>query len=215
MKQCLMEQLAFGSDNEESFEASGVEYENEIYLRGYDIDEIKAKASSYEGQEQWGIFVPKTPQNASSGSLRVRRTDCPDGRTIYEDACKTNLGPEGKLEDEKLVTSTRFNQFKLLADQGLIKTRYVVDSTLEDKDVNFKFELDVFYNKRGELVPWVKIDAELPQGVELEPGDIPFKYEEIIIITPASKAANTGGINAKVGELYEKYFRTPNVHVEE
>jgi len=212
----LIEKLAFvDGESEESFESSGIEYENEVYLLGYDIDEIKAKATGHEGQEQWGIYIPKTDKNASSGNIRVRRTDTVDGNTSYEETCKTSQGAEGKLEDNLLTTVTRFNQFKLLADQGLIKTRYFVDSTLEDKDIRFKFELDVFYNKRGELVPWVKVDAELPQGTVLEAGDIPFKYDEILIVTPAAKEANTNGINEKVGELYEKYFRSTNVHVED
>lgn len=212
----LIEQLAFADCGPDaSFESSGVEYENEIYLLGFDIDEIKAKARGWEGQEQWGIYIPKTPKNASSGNIRVRRTDCVEGSTTFEETCKTDMGEQGKLEDNLLTTVTRFNQFKLLADQGLIKTRYFVDSTLEEKDIHFKFELDVFYNKKGDPVPWVKVDAELPPGTELEAGDIPFKYDEILIVTPAAKAANTNGINQKIGELYEKYFRTPNVHVED
>lgn len=209
----LFEQLAFhdgGSD--ESFESSMIEYENEIYLSGFNIDQVVAMAASREGQEQWGIFVPKTSKNATSGNLRVRKTIDQEGEIVYEFTTKTSQGAKGKLEKNLDADEVLFEQFQLLADQGLVKTRYVIPYELDD-GTKFKFEVDVFYNSKGELVPWVKVDAELPEGYALNPEQIPFTREEILIVTPASKQDNTDGINEKIGKLYEDYFRTSNVHV--
>jgi len=209
----IIEQLAFHGGSSDSFEAAKVEYEIEIYLEGFDIEEIKASAASYEVQEQWGIYVPKTDQNASGGSMRVRRTDTEGGESKFENTTKLERPGQGKPEHETDAHPDLFEMYKLLADQGLIKTRYNVPATLQD-GTEYTLEVDVFYNKKGELVPWCKIDAEFPEGseVKLTKEDIPFSYSDIIICTPEQKGEDKG-LAKRIGELYVKYFRSPNVHV--
>jgi hypothetical protein len=204
--------MAFGDLTSPSFEGSGIEYEVEIYLENFDLSQIQAMASSKEHQEQWGIYVPKTDQNASGGSLRVRKTIFQDGTTLLEDCCKTELGENGKFEDESTVSEARFKQFELLADQGLIKVRYVVPSETR-VGVAFKYEVDVFYNKAGELVPWAKVDVEFEKGTVLSPDEIPFTRDTLLFVTPEDKAADKDGIRAKVGAMYKKYFCATNKFV--
>lgn len=209
----IIEQLAFHGGSCDSFEAAKVEYEIEIYLEGFDIEEIKAKATSHEVQEQWGIYVPKTDANASGGSMRVRRTDEMDMDSKYEHTTKLERPGAGKPEHEVDAHPDLFDMYKQLADQGLIKTRYNVPAQLQN-GTDYTLEVDVFYNKHGELVPWCKIDAEFPEGadVQLTKEDIPFSYSDIIICTPEQKGEDKG-LAKRIGELYAKYFRTPNVHV--
>jgi hypothetical protein len=209
----IIERLAFANPEEEaSFEASGMEYENEIYISGYDLNQIVTTATYHEGQEQWGIFVPKSDQNASSGSIRVRMTEHEDASVVYEQTTKTDAKEKGKLENERPSDEVMFGQFKLMADQGLIKMRYVIEAQTRDGEP-FKFEVDIFRNGKGEVVPWAKIDAELPDGYELTPEEIPFTHDELIILTPAMKVDRQAEVNKKVAKLYETYFRSPNVHV--
>lgn len=209
----IIEQVAFAAGSSESFEAAKIEYEIEVYLEGYDIEEIKSKASSYEVQEQWGIYVPKTEQNASGGSMRVRRTDSKEGESKFVHTTKLERIGAGKPEHEVDAHPDLFEMYKQLADQGLIKTRYNIPAQLQN-GVDFVLEVDVFFNKKGEMVPWCKIDAEFPEDsdVKLTKEDIPLSYTDIIICTPEQKAEDKP-LAKRIAELYAKYFRTPNVHV--
>jgi len=209
----IIEQLAFQDTGGDSFEAAKVEYEIEIYLEGFDIEEVKAKASSYEVQEQWGIYVPKTEQNASGGSMRVRRTDVTQAESAFVHTTKLERKGAGKPEHEVAAHEDLFDMYKLMADQGLIKTRYNVPAELAN-GTKYVLEVDVFYNKLGELIPWCKIDAEFPEGadVKLTKEDIPFSYSDIIICTPEQKGEDKA-LAKRISALYEKYFRTPNVAV--
>lgn len=209
----IIEEMAFYGGSLDSFEAATVEYEIEIYLEGFDIEEIKAAASSHEVQEQWGIYVPKTDANASGGSMRVRRTDEMGQGSVFVNTTKLERPGAGKPEHEVDAHPDLFEMYKQLADQGLVKTRYNVPAQLQN-GTDYTLEVDVFYNKTGELVPWCKIDAEFPEGsdVKLTKDDIPFSYSDIIICTPEQKGEDKA-LSKRIGELYTKYFRSPNVHV--
>lgn len=212
-KTCMIEKMAF-PEPESSFESGNMEYEIEVYLKGFDFEQIRSMASSHEGQEQWGAYIPKSDNNASFGSLRVRKTIHPDGESEYEFCTKTDGGPNGKVEEPDPVRPAQLEQFKLFCDQGLIKTRYKVPGKFED-GVEFVWEIDLFTNKRGELVDWAKIDIELkePRPGGLNVSEIPFTHEEVLVITPEEKAEGTGKHKDQIKELYEKYFRTDNVYV--
>lgn len=210
----IIEQLAFARhDAEASFEDVQIEYEVEGYLKGFDLEEIKSRSSAVEHQEQWGIYVPKTDANASAGSLRVRKSIAPDLVETYVQTTKLQGDAKGKPEAEHGTNVDLFEMYKQMADQGLVKVRYDVPAKTVAEGIDFKFELDVFYNNRGELVPWVKIDAELPEGIKLTKEDFNFACEEMIIVTPEDKINNVGGIREKIGELYTTYFRTTNMYV--
>lgn len=212
MKPCLMDKLAF-PESDVSLESDSFEYELEVYLKDFDLEQIRSMAASHEGQEQWGIFVPKTDKNASEGNLRVRKTIHGDDTVEYTFCTKTNAGEQGKREEEDPSREAQLAQFKLLADQGLIKIRFNIPGKFSD-GIEFTWEVDVFTNKEGKIVPWAKIDIELkearPQGINKE--DIPFTHSELIVITPEMKAAGEGP-RKQIQELYENYFRTGNVHV--
>jgi hypothetical protein len=212
-KPCLIDQLAFNEPTAE-FESKNLEYELEVYLKGFDVEQIKSMAVSHEGQEQWGIYVPKTPKNASDGSLRVRKTIHPDDRVEYEFCTKTNAGDKGKVEVPDPSREEQLEQFKLMADQGLIKTRFIIPGSFEN-GIEFKWEVDLFLNKEGKIVPWAKVDIELNPDdprPDVKNFPVPFTHDEVIIISPEMKADGTGP-KEKIAELYEKYFRTENVYV--
>lgn len=211
MKVSLIEQLAFHrmDQPEASLEAADREYEIEIYAILRNPDEVIQKATSYEMQEQWGVFVPKTAKNAGSGTLRVRMTIMPDQEPTYVFCTKTEGDEQGRAEVEDPVQPGQFQQLRIMADQGLRKTRYNVPHYLESVATNIVYQVDMFRNKDGTLVPWAKIDAEVAPGTVIRPEDIPFQYDELIIVTPEAKKMDEE-LRRKVGRLYAAYFRTEN-----
>jgi hypothetical protein len=211
MKESLIEQLAFHrfEQSEVSNEAASKEYEVEIYVRLKNPDEVVQKASSHELQEQWGCFIPKTDKNAASMAIRVRMTQLVDEEPGYVFCSKTDGGELGRDEVEHDSCRAQFDQFRLAADQGLKKIRYNVPHHLESIATDIVYEVDVFRNKAGELVPWTKIDAEVQPGTPIRIEDIPFECEEIIIVTPEAKKSDAE-LRDKIGKLYAKYFRSEN-----
>lgn len=210
MSRSLIEHLAFGDDGAESFEGLEIEREYEIYLEGVDIDEIVARSSHNEHQEQWGIYVPKTSENAATGNVRVRKTITQGSEPVCEFTVKVK-GGDGNPEWTKPADEAGLKMMSMLADQGLIKTRYFVKKTLQN-GFEATLQIDVFYNKAGIAVPWVKVDAELPAGVTFAEEDIDFKYSEVILIPP-DKSKVDPKVLERVQGLYEEFFRTPNKFV--
>lgn len=214
-RESFIEQMVFGNHSSDaSFEDSQMEYELEVYLEGFDIEEFKSQARLQEGQEQWGIYIPKTAANASSGSERVRKTSMADGDDIYVYCLKAEAGDKGKLEVPLDSNPTHFEQFKRMADQGLLKTRYTLPGEFAD-GTKFSWEVDIFYNRKGELVPWAKIDIELehPRPDGIKPEEIPFTHKSLIVITPEMKAEGKSELLKKAQKLYTDYFVSKNAYV--
>lgn len=209
---CLIEQMAF-SDNDVSLEAAGNEYEVEIYAILRNPKEIEDRATSSEIQEQWGVYVPKTAKNAGDGRIRVRYTQKQGEEPSYVFCSKTDGGEKGDKEVENVVCSDQFLQFRIMSEQGLKKVRYNVPHLLESIQTNIVYQVDRFRNKDGEMIPWHKIDAEVEPGTRISKEDIPFDCEELIIVTPEAKR-NDPALRKKIGDLYEKYFRSGNEIVE-
>lgn len=210
MKTCLIEQLAFHRMNqpEASMEAEGHEYEIEIYIIPANLDEIISKSTGHELQEQWGVFVPKTEANAGSCSIRVRMTQKANEEPEYIFCTKTEGGEQGRKEVEDVVCSGQFEQFRIAADQGLKKMRYFVPSALSD-GTQMVFEVDVFRNKSGDVVPWIKIDAEVEPGTKVTIDDLPFEVTDSIVVTPEEKKRNLA-LRERIGKLYAEFFRSSN-----
>lgn len=221
MKDSLFYKMAFPPEEECSFESAEVEYEIEIYLEGLDIDTVASIATSVEEQEQWGVFVPKCDENVASGSIRVRKTMSVEGGEKYVQTVKTTSNEAvGQLEHEVEVDKALFNQLSQLADQGLAKTRFTVPY-VSPNGHELVIEVDVFRNAKGSIVPWTKLDIELPQGVTyVDTGitleSLPFKFEKIIMINPEMKTSEDSKDKStlkRVKEIYEDYFVSKNKHI--
>lgn len=163
-----------------------IEKEIEIYGTMRDM-KVLDLAEDWEMQEQWGLYIEKTAENASAGNIRVRMTQCSKGEVCYVQCIKTKTA-EGNRETEIEVTVDMFEQFKRLAASGLRKKRYffpIPNSTM-------KFEVDVFYGPAGTPLPQVKIDLELSDNAVEEGFDpynvtLPFEMSDIRIIAPGRK----------------------------
>ena len=191
-----------------SLEAKVEEYEIEIYLKGYDLEQIKRLAVSHEHQEQWTVFVPRTDANAAEGTLRIRKTTKVD-ETTYVFAIKSARADGSKDEDEYDVEESAFEMMKALAPEGMVKMRYNVPHQPAGRDP-MVFEADVFYDKTNSPVPWLKIDMETKPGTRLTEEDIPFTYDEIIIAHPADKKSDPA-LSKRLKSLYIENFVCKNM----
>ena len=205
----LLDEMLLGGT---SFEATEVEYEYEIYLHLADLEYIGANSPHKVLQEQYGIHVSKSEENATSGSIRARKElFLIDKRVTHELTIKTKLNDGSDLESTVEITGEMYNQYTLLPAQGMRKLRCVMEL-----DGGISLEVDVFETLSGDPVDWVKIDIEMPEGKRLDMDElkniIPFKYEDIIVVTPESKT-NDPELMKRVSELYDKYFTIQNKHI--
>lgn len=184
------------------------EIEHVYYANITDLSFLEGVA--VEHQEQWAIVIPKTEDNKCKGNIRVRATH--DGASEsdwnYIFTTKTfDLGAVGKTEVELTTTKDHFEQFKLLAEKGMRKDRYVIP--IEGTDL--KWEIDFFLtqdSKFGERKyhPWVKIDIEVTSANTVIP-EFPFPTNRIIT-EPFGK--RTEEDERLVTSLYDDEFVTRN-----
>lgn len=170
-----------------------LEREYEIYGSIEDLSVLET-AERKEFQEQWGL-----PTN--TGSIRVRKTIKGD-ETQYTQTIKIK-GAEGNDENEMDVSEETFLMFKRLVANGLIKTRYffpVPNSELV-------LEVDVFQDLEGKPFNEVKIDLEVPEGMDISQVVIPFKLDNPRLIKPGKKSAEDLDF---VRGLFSSKYEQPN-----
>lgn len=181
---------------------------------------ILEKASHVEQQQQWSIKIDKTDKNYCSGQIRIRRTD-DNGKVSYVQTVKTPIKPlqgdtgqsdtsvadasQNMLEVAIDASEDAFKQFKLIADQGMIKTRY----TFPIEGTELKFEVDVFHLANGEKSQWVKIDLEVDRPLESIP-PLPEGFSEAIL---NQKYDQTDEEKQLIRSLYENVFLTKNEYL--
>ena len=182
------------------------EVEHVIYAELIDFTQL-SKADSKEEHEQWEIKIPKTPENGGSGSLRVRETVV-DGKAQYVITTKINKNSKGdKIEVSVPTTKENFVQFKFMANKGMIKDRY----TFLVPGTDLKWEVDCFKQPDGKYYPWVKIDLEVTNRNDPLP-QLPMHFRDVIMPKGFGRADEAES-EAKIKELYERYFLTPNTFV--
>lgn len=178
------------------------EIEHVFYARITDFKQLE-KAQSKTRQEQWEVKLPITAQNAAKGSIRVRSTKRVGEPIEYTLTSKISLGESGdKMEVSIPTTIEQFIQFKFLANQGMIKDRYVFDA-----GNGLKWEVDVFIDQTGGYYQWIKIDFEVPSRDTPIP-ELPITVYDKIEGTSATRDSES---DKKITELYDKYFLTSNL----
>ena len=186
---------------------TSAEIERVIYARVKNFDFLE-RAFGADRQEQWSVKVPKTDENAGSGSIRVRKVINlrePGAAVQYILASKLDVGSAGgTAETPEPSTVDQFNIFKYLANKGMLKDRYYFP--IEGTDL--QWEVDCF-TKPGELYhEWVKVDLEKwPRGKELP--QLPFAFVEVI---DGSEGEITEENKPKIDNLYETIFLTKNTN---
>lgn len=181
---------------------------------------ILEQASHVENQQQWTLKIDKTDKNYCSGQIRIRRTD-DNGKVSYVQTVKTPMKPlegdsarsdatvpdasQNMLEVAIDASEDAFKQFKMIADQGMIKTRY----TFPIEGTELKFEVDVFHLANGEKSQWVKIDLEVDKPLESIP-PLPDGFSDAIM---NQKDEQTDAEKQIIRSLYEDVFLTKNEYL--
>lgn len=156
----------------------------------------KANQALTEFQKQFELRIPKSEDNLSAGRIRVRATSLDNG--IFEYVQTTKIKTEGgENETSVKVTEDVFEQFKLLANAGMVKTRYIYDIP----DRQEKWEVDVFRLESGALANWVKIDFEF---IDMENKTVPELPEGFLDIIPSTSRSKED--QDFIYDLYEKVF---------
>lgn len=148
------------------------------------------KADHTEYQEQWEI-------RTDSGAVRVRRTESDDEVKYILTSKVKREGELGKEEVEIETSEDMFEHFKLHATSGMRKDRYCFNVP----DSELVWELDVFHDSKGEIVPWLKIDLEVPGEIKLP--EWPVGFTQVITNQNGKRTEEEQAI---VGDLFENHY---------
>lgn len=181
---------------------SEIEREFVIYAELLDKSQLN-KSSQLLEQEQWNLFIPKTEKNAAQGGVRIRK-ETTNGVTNYLLTTKVKVGDD-KQECTVPTTEDNFKQFKLLADDGMVKNRF----TFPIEGTDLKWEVDMFLKPNGEYHDWCKIDLEVTdKDMELPP--LPMNFGRVILPPEFRDPHQNTDDEAKIKELWDTCFRSEN-----
>lgn len=181
------------------------EKEHIVFARLLDFSQLR-KANKAEIQEQYGVKISKTEENAGSGKIRIRKITARNGHIRYEMTTKSDVS-EGKIEVTVPTTEANFIQMKVLADGAMLKHRYVFNV----KGTGLKWEVDAVPDGNGGYYPWVRAEIEVKDLKESLP-DFPLKTEEIIF-PPQFSEMSEEEYKKKTDELYERFFIVGNPYL--
>lgn len=166
-----------------------IEKEHVWYLRGINFDQLEKIARKSELQEQWSLMGP-------GANLRVRAIDdnffVMTGKTWQE-------GVAGKAETQLETNRAMFDVFKRVANSGLIKRRYEVESQ------GHVFEVDIFFvghDPNNRPAEWCKVDLEVKDLNSAHPV-LPFDADEVIKDSPHNR---TPELDERIAHLYKTFF---------
>lgn len=170
MRRTVLESLAVAL---ESAPAGKLEREIEfVFFAKIDNLDWTKNAAETELQEQWEIRLPGRRDPNGSGIVRTRAVN----NNEYSIGMKYRTkGSEGSLEVEQTITKEMFDVYKLFATSGFIKRRHkfpVPGSKLV-------WEVDLYYDRHGKPVDWVKMDLEVPSMAVKRPA-YPIPFVQII-----------------------------------
>lgn len=131
------------------------------------------EAADIEEHEQWEFKPLVKVDGSSRGKMRVRKTTR-NGASKFEQTIKLPSGEggaaTGMTEFNTVIDEEVFEAWKkAFGEKGYIKTRYTFISKNVELDYDgrtiklpeIKYEIDAFYNQKGQRGKWVKIDIEI------------------------------------------------------
>lgn len=202
----FMDRMALISNEAEDVSGrTSAEIERVFYLRVNNFDFLE-RAASAERQEQWSVKVPKTDENAGSGSIRVRKIvnlRQPGTAVQYVLTSKLDIGAKGSSAETSEISSLdQFNVFKHLANKGMLKDRYTYP--IDGSDLSW--EIDCFPKPGTQYYEWVKVDLEhWPKGTPLPAW--PCEFSEML---EGNTAEQSDEVKQKISQMYEEGFLLKN-----
>lgn len=125
-----------------------------------------------------------------------------DGEPKYTMTIKVKQA-NGNEENEMEITEDTFKIFSRLVPTGLLKKRYIFPVEGTDHEL----EVDVFHDLDGNQHNVVKIDLEVPEGVDITSVTVPFKIEDARVISPGKKSPED---LEYVRDLFNNHYEVKN-----
>lgn len=178
-----------------------VEKEIVVFGKIVDFDELK-KADSKEEQEQWEIRI-RDDSLKYSGCIRVRAID----KKRYVFTIKTFVPDRGNLNETEVELGPEegkamMEEFKKLTTGGMIKTRY----NFKVPDSDLVWEVDVYYDEKGEPKAWCKLDLEV-SDLRIARPEFPIQLKEAREIPNKNRSDEDQKF---VERLMQREFITPS-----
>lgn len=182
------------------------EKEHVIYAKLSNVDLLQA-ASGKVRQEQWGIYIDKTDDNAGQGSVRVRLVQEEGKPDQYVLTTKVKKDDSTKLEVTVPTTQDNFLQFKFLSNDGLRKDRY----HFPIQGTDLVWEIDMFLKEDGTYHEWCKIDLEV-DDLEAPIPELPIEFDEVILPKGYGRK-DEATAETLIETLYDQCFKTKNTFI--
>lgn len=177
-----------------------VELEHCWYGQLVDRTELEA-AATVESQEQWQV-KSHVEDCQYGGSIRVRKTVRGD-MTSYMLCIKAfEQGKLGVLENEFEINEGTFEQFKRIAESGMIKTRY----TFPIEGTQYAFEVDLPPDQEDDA--WVKIDLEIDDPKYPIP-EMPIQLKGLVKDVKSTRSPEQEKL---IKAVQSRYFAVPNAY---
>lgn len=174
------------------------------------IEVLKRIARNAQYMEQYQWLQDNTSRGGIKGQLRVRKIKNLEDDAEYILTTKAYDGPGNSMESEVQTDNTMFLHFKAMAPSGQVKTRYSVDIP----GSKLVWEIDVIHDQVGEIVPWAKIDLEIPADVNLS--SLPALPEGVFTrVIDKPRAERSREEEAILNDLFDNKFFIKNPTVEQ
>lgn len=165
------------------------------------------QAHSCEEQEQYLICTVPTERDPTKREFRIRKSRT-KGKVTYTATAKVRNPKEGApIEQEAETTQECFEALKLVANDGMFKYRYCFAYPELINGKQIYWEIDVYENPQtGAVYPWCRVELEFPSdesGVHVPESiaKLPIQFDEVL-----SQADKDPQVQARITELYGKYF---------
>lgn len=191
-------------ENTPSLEASEELLEELEYICYVKVDDFTQfqQAESAIHQEQWSVFLTnrnEVPENRTSeNNVRVRSVN---DEQFFLTSKLYLPGAKGKWELEREVERDHFEVIKAIATGGMKKDRYIFP--VEGTDL--RWEVDVHYDNNGERLPWVRLELEVAEKLDVLP-ELPIVGSERIL---RQRGQQTDDEQSVVKGLYDQYVLKP------
>lgn len=165
-------------------------------------------------QEQWQLLINKSQENLKGGIIRVRKSVSDDG-VQFTQTYKLFDSEPGRDEIEHEVAQEIFEAHRALCGKGQSKTRYsvAIDGTdgLGPGGSGLVWEIDVFRDSEGKVIPWVKVDLEVARELKEIP-KFPFDHTHAIL---NQRGQRTEAEDAQVRKLLDDEYCSSHQEAED
>lgn len=191
---------ALSLENEESVGEMQPELEHVFWVKVNQPDFLHEAVSAVK-HKQIVFFMDKQDNGLVGGVIRARSIETSDGTVSYEMTVKQDHGERGMTEVTIPATKDMFVQMAGLADEIVVKHRYV----FKQPDSEYVWEVDAAPDGKGSYFPWYRVELEVPSMDAAVP-EFPFKTDETLGEPSVMQTGSQKDWEERSKELYEYYF---------